>query len=190
MPGWSNDQLATYSEPNTGTIASLIAPTVLQSYAEVEFLLAEASLRGWDASAAATHYANGINASMKTISIFPPAVLFGSPGAFTISQPTIDAYVAANPLGGSMAQQMEQIHTQVYLALFMLYDNFESFANIRRTGYPVLVPPNYPGNFTGGKMLLRLKYPVSEATLNKENYDAAVAIQGPDLYTTPVWWDK
>jgi hypothetical protein len=37
-----------------------------------------------------------------------------------------------------------------------------------RTGYPVLVPPNYPGNFTGGKMLLRLKYPVSEASLNTE----------------------
>ena len=190
IPGWNSDQLANYSEPNTGTIASLLAPTVLQSYAEVEFLLAEASIRGWDASAAATHYANGINASMKMISIFPTPVLFGSPAAFSISQSAIDTYVAANPLGGSMAQQMEQLHTQVYLALFMLYDNFESFANIRRTGYPVLVPPNYPGNFTGGKMLLRLKYPVSEATLNKENYDAAIAIQGPDLYTTPVWWDK
>jgi len=190
MPAWSNDQLVTYSEPNTGTIASLIAPTVLQSYAEVEFLLAEASLRGWDASPAATHYANGINASMKMISIFPTPVLFGSPGAFTISQPTIDAYVAANPVAGTMAQQMEQIHTQMYLALFMLYDNFESFANIRRTGYPALVAPNYPGNFTGGKLLVRLKYPVSEAALNKENYDAAIANQGPDLYTTPVWWDK
>jgi hypothetical protein len=190
IPGWNNDMLAAYSEPNTGTIASLIAPTVIQSYAEVEFLLAEASLRGWDASPAAMHYANGINASMKMISIFPTPVLFGSAGPFTISQGTIDAYVAANPLGGTMAQQMEQLHTQFYLALFMLYDNFESFANIRRTGYPALVPPNYPGNFTGGKMLVRLKYPVSEAALNKENYDAAVANQGPDLYTTPVWWDK
>ena len=72
----------------------------------------------------------------------------------------------------------------------MLYDNFEEFATQRRTGYPVLVPPNYPGNFTGGKMLLRLKYPVSEASLNTENYNAAIASQGPDLYTTPVWWDK
>lgn len=190
IPGWNNDMLATYSEPNTGTIASLIAPTVLQSYAEVEFLLAEASLRGWDASSASSHYTNGINASMKMISIFPTPVLFGSAGAFTISQSTIDGYAAANALSGSMAQQMEQVHTQMYLALFMLYDNFESFANIRRTGYPALVPPNYPGNFTGGKMLVRLRYPVSEATLNKENYEAAIAVQGPDLYTTPVWWDK
>ncbi|MEO6317071.1 MAG: SusD/RagB family nutrient-binding outer membrane lipoprotein [Chitinophagaceae bacterium] len=190
IPGWSIDQLVNYSEPNTGTIASLVAPTVLQSYAEVEFLLAEASARGWDASSAATHYANGINASMKMTSIFPTPVLFGSPAAFSIPQTSIDAYVAANPVGTGLSQQMEQIHTQFYLAMFMLYDNFESFANIRRTGIPALVPPNYPGNFTGGKMLLRLKYPVSEAALNKENYDAAVASQGPDLYTTPVWWDK
>jgi hypothetical protein len=190
VPGWSNDMLATYSEPNTGTIASLLAPTVLQSYAEVEFLLAEASLRGWDASPAATHYANAINASMKMTNIFPTPVLFGSPGAFSISQSTIDAYITANPLTGSFAQQMEQLHTQYYLAFIMFYDNFEAFANIRRTGIPALVPPNYPGNFTGGKMLVRLKYPVSEAALNKENYEAAIAGQGPDLYTTPVWWDK
>jgi len=180
-----------YSEPNTGTIASLVAPTVIQSYAEVEFLLAEASARGWDASSAVSHYNAGINASMKTISIFPTPVLFGSGGPFTITQAQIDAYIAAHPLNGAgLAAQMEQIYTQFYLHMFMLYDNFEEFATQRRTGYPVLVPPNYPGNFTGGKMLLRLKYPVSEASLNTENYNAAIASQGPDLYTTPVWWDK
>ena len=128
---------------------------------------------------------------MKTISIFPTPVLFGSGGPFTITQAQIDAYIAAHPLNGAgLAAQMEQIYTQFYLHMFMLYDNFEEFATQRRTGYPVLVPPNYPGNFTGGKMLLRLKYPVSEASLNTENYNAAIASQGPDLYTTPVWWDK
>jgi hypothetical protein len=191
LPSWNNNNLVDYSEPNTGTIASLSAPTVIQSYAEVEFLLAEASLRGWDPSPAAAHYSAGINASMKSTSIFPAAVLFPGGGPFSIPQSTIDAYIAAHPLNGaSFAMQMEILHTQFYLALFMYYDNFEEFANMRRTGFPVLTPPNYPGNFTGGKALIRLRYPVSEATLNKENYEAAVAGQGPDLYTTPVWWDK
>lgn len=85
---------------------------------------------------------------------------------------------------------MEQIHTQFYLAHFMWLDFFEAFSNFRRTGYPNLIPPNYPGNFTGGKHLARLRYPISEATLNKANYEAAIASQGPDLYTTPVWWHK
>ena len=128
---------------------------------------------------------------MQSTSIFPAAVLYPGTGPFSISATEINNYLTAHPMNGAtLAQQMEQLHTQFYLALFMFYDNFEAFANIRRTGYPVLTPPNYPGNFTGGKMLVRLRYPVSEATLNKENYDAAVAAQGPDLYTTPVWWDK
>lgn len=191
IPNFSNNDLVNYSEPNTGTIASLLAPTVIQSYAEVEFLLSEASLRGWDASTAVSHYNAAINASMKTISIFPTPVLFGSPGPFTITQTQIDNYIAAHPLdGATFAASMEQIYTQFYLHMFMLYDNFEEFSTQRRTGYPVLIPPNYPGNFTGGKMLVRLRYPVSEAALNKENYEAAIATQGPDLYTTPVWWDK
>jgi hypothetical protein len=47
IPGFSNNDLVNYSEPNTELLQGLIAPTVIQSYAEVEFLLAEASARGW-----------------------------------------------------------------------------------------------------------------------------------------------
>ncbi|MEO6733935.1 MAG: SusD/RagB family nutrient-binding outer membrane lipoprotein [Ferruginibacter sp.] len=191
IPIWNTNMLADYSEPNTGTIASLSAPSVILSYSEVEFLLAEASLRGWDASPAGTHYNAAITASMKSTSIYPSPVLFPGGSNFAISQPSIDAYMAAHPLSGiGLDAQMEQIHTQFYLAHFMYYDNFEAFSNQRRTGYPKLTPPNYPGNFTGGKMLVRLRYPISEASLNKANYEAAIANQGPDLYTTPVWWDK
>ena len=183
IPNWSNDQLVNYSEPNTGTIASLNAPTVLQSYAEVEFLLAEAALRGWDAGTPSDHYNKAITASMQATTLFP--------GGIVIKPDAITSYLAAHPLNGaSFNAQMEQTHTQFWLAHFMWFDNFEAFSNYRRTGYPKLIPPNYPGNFTGGAPLARLRYPISEATLNKANYEAAVARQGPDLYTTPVWWDK
>jgi len=184
IPTWDSNMLTQYSEPNTGTIASLNAPTILLSYEEVEFLLAEASLRGWGDGTAAAHYNAAVTASMQSTILFP--------GNIVIPTETITNYLAANALNatGSMDQQMEQIFTQFYLAHFMYYDNFEAWSTFRRTGYPRLTPPNYPGNFTGGTTLLRLRYPVSETTLNKENYDAAVAAQGPDLYTTPVWWNK
>ena len=184
IPTWDSNMLTQYSEPNTGTIASLNAPTILLSYEEVEFLLAEASLRGWGDGTAAAHYNAAVTASMQSTILFP--------GNIVIATETITNYLAANALNatGSMDQQMEQIFTQFYLAHFMYYDNFEAWSTFRRTGYPRLTPPNYPGNFTGGTTLLRLRYPVSETTLNKENYDAAVAAQGPDLYTTPVWWNK
>jgi len=42
IPNFSNNMLAALSEPNTGTVASLNAPTIILSYSEVEFLLAEA----------------------------------------------------------------------------------------------------------------------------------------------------
>lgn len=182
IPSWNTDMLQQLSEPNTGTIASLNAPTVLQSYPEVEFLLAEASLRGWGTGTADDHYKAAITASMQATTLFP--------GKIVIAPAAINDYLAARPLTGSFEEQMEKIHTQFYLAHFMWYDNFEAFANWRRTGYPKLTPPNYPGNFTGGKFLVRLRYPVSETSLNKANYEAAIAAQGPDLYTTPVWWDK
>jgi len=111
------------------------------------------------------------------------------PGGMSISDDAIDDYLTANPYtGGTFDQQMKQIHTQFWASLFMT--NMEVYANWRRTGYPVLIPVNYPGNATGGTISRRLPYPQSEASLNTENYKAAVAAQGPDLFTTRVWWDK
>lgn len=182
IPNWSNNMLVDFSEPNTGTIANLNAPTVFQSYAEVEFLLAEAALRGWGPGTAEEHYQAAVTASMQSTTLFP--------GNVKIASDVVADYLSRHPLTGDFEQKMEKIHTQYYLAHFMWYDNFEAFSNWRRTGYPKLMPTNYPGNFTGGKHLIRLRYPTHESSLNKENYEAAVASQGPDLYTTPVWWDK
>jgi hypothetical protein len=111
------------------------------------------------------------------------------PGGSSVSPSAANAYLAANPfVPGTFDQDMKQIHTQFWASLFM--NNMEVYANWRRTGYPVLIPVNYPGNATGGTIPRRLPYPQSEASLNTVNYKAAVAAQGPDLFTTHVWWDK
>lgn len=181
IPGWTDDMLAEYSEINLNTIASNSTPSIFQSYAEIEFLLAEAALRGWGPGDAKTHYENGVKASMELETLYP--------GGMSISPTAINDYLTANPYtGGTTDQQMQQIHTQFWVSLFM--NNIEVYANWRRTGYPVLVPVNYPGNATGGTISRRLPYPQSEASLNTDNYKAAVAAQGPDLFTTRVWWDK
>jgi hypothetical protein len=33
-------------------------------------------------------------------------------------------------------------------------------------------------------------YPVGEAAVNLASLNAAIASQGPDSYSTRVWWDK
>ena len=184
FPTWTADMAREFSEPNIHTYAHLAAPTIFQSYAEVEFLLAEASLRGWGPGTAKEHYDKGVRASIESTTLFPNAAL-AIPNPTTASS----AYLAANPYrGGTFAQQMEQIHTQFWVSVFP--NNIEVYSNWRRTGFPILIPNNYPGNETGGVIPRRLKYPVVETSINTANYNAAVAIQGPDIYLTRVWWDK
>ncbi len=181
IPGWTDDNLADYSEINLNTIGSNSTPSIFQSYAEVEFYLAEAALRGWESNTPKSHYDKAIRASMEMETLYP--------GGITVPAASITTFIAANPLpAGSFEQQMEQVHTQFWAAMFMV--NMEVYANWRRTGYPKLIPTNYPGNETGGEIPRRLPYPQSEASLNTENFNAAIAVQGPNLFTTRVWWDK
>jgi len=181
IPGWTDDMLAEYSEINLNTVGSNSTPSIFQSYAEVELYLAEAALRGWGPGDPKTHYENAVTASMQVEALYP--------GGMSVPASAISAYLSANPYtGGTFDQQMQQIHTQLWVSLFM--NNIEVYANWRRTGYPVLIPVNYPGNATGGTISRRLPYPQSEASLNTDNYKAAVQAQGPDLFTTRVWWDK
>lgn len=182
IPAWTDNMLAEYSEINLHTISSPAAPTVFQHYSEVEYYLAEAALRGWASGTPQEHYEKGLRASMSVQSLYP--------GGYSISESQIVAYLTEHPYKatGSFDEQMEQIHTQFYLSNFM--NNLETYANWRRTGYPGLTPTNYPGNQTGGTIPRRIPYPQREASLNTENYNAAIANQGSDLWTTRVWWDK
>ena len=91
---------------------------------------------------------------------------------------------------GTVAEQMEQIQTQKWVTLF-LEDEYEIFANWRRTGYPKLTPTNYPGNLTGGKIPTRFVVPDSEEIYNKDNfYEARTRQGGTNTLSSVVWWDK
>ena len=165
-----------YMTPNE-VLTSRDEPMFFMTYAEVEFLLAEAALRGWHSGDPATHYANGVRAAMEYLGMYGTAAV--------IDPTTIDAYLAENPYDAANA--MQQINEQIWATVFL--NEYEAFANWRRTGYPELVPVDYPGNVTGGTIPRRLRYREQEAVANPENYNAAVARQGPDELTTRVWWD-
>lgn len=166
-----------YAEPNRAILAGFDAPMIFQTYAEVEFMLAEANVRWGLAGNAATHYNNGVTAAMKQLSLFGEAAV--------IDDADITTYLTNNPYDSANA--IEQINTQYWAATFL--NEYETFSNWRRTGFPVLTPVNYPGNETGGSIPRRLTYSENEASVNAANYEAAVAAQGPDVLTTRVWWD-
>ena len=145
--------------------------------------MTEAALRGWySGGVAATLYTNGVQAALRQWSI-----IAGSAG--TISASAMNAYVSANRLvAGTLDQQLSQIYTQFWVSIFP--DGTEAFSSWRRTGYPALVPNNYPGNATGGQIPRRMVYPTSEQNLNGTAYSAAISRQGADDLMTRVWWDK
>lgn len=177
----NDDMLAEYSEINLQVVAHPAANQYFQTFAEVKLLLAEAALRGWEAGDPKAHFEEAVHASMEMQAL--------NPGGMSITPQQTDAFLAANPWpdNGTFEEKMERIHTEFYVSLFM--NNMEIYSNWRRTGYPVLTPVNYPGNATGGQIPRRWRYDDSESSLNTENYNEAIANQGPDTYMTRVWWD-
>ena len=168
-----------YSRFNS-TILDYTAPNLVLTYAESEFLLADAAQRWGIATSgsAAEHYKNGIQGAMDQL------VVYGDGG--TIDQGDIDTYIAAHDYDAS--QGLSQINTQFWLSTIL--NEYEAWSNWRRTGYPTLIPTNYTGNVTGGTIPRRLEYPPVEKLTNETNYNAAVSnLTGGDKLTSRMWWD-
>lgn len=171
-----------YSSVRRKVYANLDGPTMLITYPETQFLLAEAAVRGWITGNAEQFYKDGVTGAMKMLRQFSDIAI--------ISDAEINTYLTENPFVGVADEDaaFEQINTQFWAATFL--NGYEAFANVRRSGYPKLTPINYPDNETGGKFPRRLRYPEDERVLNADSYNEAISRQGADEFLTPVWWDK
>jgi hypothetical protein len=156
------------------------------TYAESELLLAEAKVRGWNvgSTTAAAHYANGVSAALQSLAAFGPSA--------TISAATADAYAAANPLNtSSTTASLKMINEQYWATTGILMNFVEAWNNWKRSGYPVLTPVVYAGNFSNGVIPRRQLYPTTESTANPANYKIGVgSLSGGDNWSSRVWWDK
>ncbi len=158
-------------------------PGIFMDYAQVEFMLAEASERGWSVTGSAqSHYDAGVGASIEywtTLNGTP-----ATPADITayLAQPMVDY---TNPASGSTYK--EKIGQQKWIALFN--QGTQGWTEWRRMDFGILRLPADGVLDTYDGIPLRMKYPVDEQTLNSGNYNAAIASQGPDLQGTKVWWD-
>lgn len=154
------------------------APFLHLTYAEVEFLLADATIRlGLNlGESAAEHYAKGIEAAMQQLRLYPSGPV--------VSDSEIATFVANNPL--TAGSELEQINTQLWVSL--LLNGPETYANWRRSGYPALVPsPSSESNSL--TIPRRFQYPLTEKEQNAVNVQEAIAKIGEDDWTKRVWWD-
>ncbi|CAN5595733.1 SusD/RagB family nutrient-binding outer membrane lipoprotein [soil metagenome] len=172
--------LDNYSRP-APNMYDLALPWIYMTYAEAQLLKAEAIERGWATGTAKTAFDAGQAAGLTQMT---------SLGG-TISAADVTAYTTANPYpaSGTLEAKMNAIHTEIYLITASTLNHIEGWSNWRRTGYPVLTPVNYVGNDTNGQIPRRLRYPLSENGVNS-NFQDAITRQGPDLFTTRIWWDK
>lgn len=163
-------------------------PGDLMSYAEVEFLLAEAKTKGWNVSGdAESHYEAGVRASMQLLNNHYLT-------SNKISEEEINAFIANNPLGEN---PKETINTQAWILHMM--NPSEAWANMRRSDYPAILDRTRLGIFTNGftytdadlSMPNRLRYPELEAQYNSANYKAAIErMGGTDNWHSKLYWDK
>lgn len=142
-------KLYTYLRGATVTATSFTgsAPVRMLTFAEYNFIRAEAVLRFGVTGVAQTFFTAGITASMNDAGVLPA---------------NQTAYLAANGiLVGTPAQQLQQIIQEKYVASYGV--NMEPWTDWRRTGYPVLtLPTNAVITFTPRS----LYYPQSEVDTN------------------------
>ncbi|MDW5290005.1 SusD/RagB family nutrient-binding outer membrane lipoprotein [Formosa sp. PL04] len=181
----------------------LEGPTkIWMTQAEVYFLKAEASLRGWSgAGDAKQNYEMGVRAAFT----LADASNVDAYLADTTSTPAnyIDANNPANNYvypsdvkiayndAGTNDEQLEQIITQKWIAGFP--DGQEAWSEFRRTGYPKVFPVvinNSGGTIDTQEQVRRINFVQTEKDVNGANVTAAVGmLKGPDTGGTRLWWD-
>lgn len=142
------------------------APSVIMSYAELMFILAEAAFDGDITGDAQAYFEQGIIASFNQYGVTLP-----------------EGYIAN--LG---ALSKEKIMMQKWIALFG--QGIESWTEYRRTGLPVLPSPDPRAVFRNdGTVPTRLEFPPSEYSLNSGRVSEGIQLLGgEDNMQTKLWW--
>lgn len=141
-----------YLAPRFQANSDNLVNAVFISYSEQCFILAEASLKGWNVGGTAEQYYNkGIEASL----------------AYYKVETGYNSYIERNNV--KFNNTLEQIIEQKWISLFL---SPESWFDFRRTGFPQLPIANERALHPA--IPVRFKYPIEETRNNTVNYNAAI----------------
>ena len=171
-----------YTSPNP-FLFTMDQPLVIMTAAEMNYLIAEASLNGWTTGTTAdAAYEAAITANMTQLSSYS-----GLLPTQAISTDEITTYVTANPLGtGAAARQ--RLAEEMWVSMYL--NPTEAWFNVRRMDL------NLPDNSTSAHMPVRYAYVENEWSNNLDNLKLALTGLGwsanmsrEDEITKLVWWD-
>ena len=182
-----------YSDFNNRYILEVASePVGLFNYWDLQFILAEANVRGWiTGTSAQAFYAAGISSSMKFIVNYTKDISDYTHD-MKMDAAYIDAYPASAPvvLSGSAEHQISQIIKQNYIAGFLHNFNYKAWYENRRTGYPeFILNASTNLNVPTTQFPLRWLYPSNELSYNTDNLNAAINNQfgGNDNVNGVMW---
>ncbi len=163
------------------------AQTIIMSYSEVAFLLAEATQRNFIANKSAeAYYQDGIKASFdyykERMNVGGWAEL-----ANVLQDVDMDAYLSQERVAFSqnIQEDLNKIYLQKWISQY--YVGLESWSDWRRTSQPEVIPG--PGAVNDKKVPVRFLYPIDVKSTNNENYKKAVENMGGDTLNNRLWWD-
>jgi hypothetical protein len=140
----------------------------LITYAELNFILAEAALDGdySDGETAMAYLETAVASSFEQFEVEMPA-------DYMLGRSTVDK---------------ELIMVEKWKALFS--QGIEAWTEYRRTGFPILPAPDPRAQLENeGQVPTRLQYPESEYSLNLANVNEAATMNGgADSKLTGLWW--
>jgi hypothetical protein len=153
---------------------------MLMSYAELQFILAEAAVKGYipgGNTEAEKYYYAGIYGSYAQFGDDLVAAV-DNVGLLPMAGATSDSlaadFIANDNWGWDPANALELIGTQRWAATFD--QGLQSFIEWRRSGYPVLTPAEDGSN--SGKIPVRYPYPTDEAARNPTSLQAGIGLLG------------
>lgn len=142
------------------------APSLLMTYSELMFVLAEAAFDGDITGDHMEYLERGISASFEQNGVEMPTDYLGRLGQI----------------------DKEVIMTQKWIALFG--QGIEAWTEYRRTGFPVMPAPDPSAIFVNNGVLpTRIEYPPSEYSLNMNSLQEGIQmLGGEDNMRSQLWW--
>jgi len=169
-PNGLPDAIATTFLSSSSTIGNYFtkatAPEVIMTFAELNFILAEAAIDGDITADSDAYFKSAINASFTQYGLTPPAAFLTKLGTAT----------------------KEKIMEQKWVALFG--QGIEAWTEWRRTGLPKFPAPDARAVLNNdGVLPTRFTYSTNEYSLNKTSVEGGVTLLGgKDDMKTKLWW--
>lgn len=161
--------------------------TIIMSYSELQFILAEARERDFiTVGNASEYYENGIR---ESFSYYTDRIIAGGWNeiATSLQNFPVNGYIGQADVAysGTSQEKLQKIALQKWISLF--YTGFEAWSDWRRTNMPEVIPG--PDAINNGSVPVRFQFPNSVKSTNNANYLEAVQNMGPDNINTRLWWD-